>query len=170
MTIRLARALPDWTIDALDGSAAMLDLAHAAAMDHDVQSRVRLSEARIPYDEPPGTGYDLLFSNSLLHHLAEPRPFWSALIRWGKAAAFIFLMDLMRPNSESDARALVERYASSEPEILRIDFYNSLRAAYRPVEVREQLADAGLAHLAVEVVSDRHFVVWGRSRGSSPLF
>jgi trans-aconitate methyltransferase len=162
MTVRLARALPAWTIDALDGSPVMLDLAREAAARNGVQSRLRFSEAVIPHGAPPDTGYDLIFSNSLLHHLEEPRALWSGLIRWGRPGSFVFVADLMRPESEAEARGLVERYASSEPEVLQRDFYNSLRAAYRPEEVRVQLADAGLGHLALEVISDRHFVVWGR--------
>ena len=49
-----------------------------------------------------------------------------------------------------------------DPEVLRQDFRNSLIAAYRPDEVRAQLAAAGLAHLAVEQVTDRHLLVTGR--------
>jgi len=56
---------------------------------------------------------------------------------------------------------LVERYASGEPAVPRTDFYNSLLAAYRPVEIEAQLEAAALSHLAIEVISDRHFIVWG---------
>ena len=51
------------------------------------------------------------------------------------------------------------RYSRDEPEVLRRDFYNSLLAAYRPEEVREQLDRAGLKRLRVEAVSDRHWLV-----------
>jgi hypothetical protein len=70
-------------------------------------------------------------------------------------------MDLMRPASRADAHALVERYASGEPAVLRTDFCNSLLAAYRPEEIKAQLQAARLSHLAIEVISDRHFIVWG---------
>jgi hypothetical protein len=56
---------------------------------------------------------------------------------------------------------MVDRYAHNEPEVLRTDFYNSLLAAYRPPEIREQLREAELGHLEIEVVSDRHLLVWG---------
>ncbi|HVO27204.1 MAG TPA: hypothetical protein VMW56_26635 [Candidatus Margulisiibacteriota bacterium] len=55
----------------------------------------------------------------------------------------------------------MERYASGEPAVPRTDFYNSLLAAYRPVEIEAQLEAAALSHLAIEVISDRHFIVWG---------
>ena len=56
---------------------------------------------------------------------------------------------------------LVEAHAGSEPEQLRNDFYRSLLAGYQPDEVRQQLVAAGLPQLTLEVVTDRHFVVWG---------
>jgi hypothetical protein len=37
-------------------------------------------------------------------------------------------------------------------------------AAYRPLEIHEQLDRASLSHLEVEVVTDRHFIVWGPTR------
>jgi len=162
VTIRLARALPGWTIDALDGSPAMLDLARHAAVASGVGSRIRFLEATLPAAELPQAGYELLASNSLLHHLAEPDSLWSTIVRSAVAGAFVFVMDLVRPRSEAEARVLVDRYAANEAEVLRRDFLNSLRAAYRPSEVRSQLAHARLGHLTVEEVSDRHLVVWGR--------
>ena len=74
-------------------------------------------------------------------------------------------MDLARPDSDVDARALVDEYASGEPEVLREDFYNSLLAAYTVAEIREQLRHSGLGLLAVEMCSDRHWMVSGRLAG-----
>src|SRR5262249_52310099 len=88
MTMRVAAALPAWTIDAIDGSRAMLALARAAAAEAGARSRVRFREAVIPRDEMPGREYDLLFSNSLLHHLVDPLALWSAIDRHGKRGSF----------------------------------------------------------------------------------
>jgi hypothetical protein len=73
----------------------------------------------------------------------------------------VFVGDLLRPASEAAARAIVAREAGGEPELLRRDFLHSLCAAYTPDEVRAQLAAAGLAHFAVEVRSDRHWIAYG---------
>jgi hypothetical protein len=73
-------------------------------------------------------------------------------------------MDLMRPGSFEEAAWLVELYAKGEPPLLRNDFYNSLLAAFEPEEVKAQLKEAGLDHLAVTPVSDRHLVVSGYGR------
>jgi hypothetical protein len=69
-------------------------------------------------------------------------------------------MDLRRPDSRERAGALVQEYAAAEPEILRRDFFNSLLAAFRPEEITQQLAQAGLA-LRVEAAGDRHVIVHG---------
>ncbi len=71
-------------------------------------------------------------------------------------------MDLMRPASESAARALVAQHVADAPAILRRDFYNSLCAAFTPAELVTQLAAAGLAGLRVATVSDRHLAIHGR--------
>jgi hypothetical protein len=71
-------------------------------------------------------------------------------------------MDLNRPDDAETVEALVARYAERAPEVLRTDFRNSLLAAYRPDEIRQQLARCGLEHLQVETVSDRHLLVSGR--------
>ena len=87
---------------------------------------------------------------------------WNSIRQFAGPAALVFVMDLMRPESEARARELTEWYAAAEPEILRRDFHHSLLAAYREDEVRVQLEEAGLVHFSATVVSDRHWVVWGR--------
>jgi 2-polyprenyl-3-methyl-5-hydroxy-6-metoxy-1,4-benzoquinol methylase len=119
-------------------------------------------EARLPEQPPPAEAYDLVLSNSLLHHLPDPAILWQAVARWARLGAGVFVMDLLRPASPEAARALMEQYAAGEPEVLRHDFHHSLLAAYRPDEVREQLRQAGLEALDLLAVSDRHWIVFGR--------
>jgi len=162
VTIRFARAFPGWRVDGVDGSAAMLRYGRAAVERAGLQGRVALIQAYLPEGGVPGEGYDLILSNSLLHHLGEPQVLWSSVRRWGGDGAHVFVMDLLRPESRERAQGLVEAYSGGEPEILRHDFFHSLLAAYRVAEVEGQLAAAGLGHLAVQPASDRHLIVWGR--------
>lgn len=162
VTLRLARAYPRCQIDGLDGAAAMLDLGKTAVRQAGLEARVRLVQGYLPGAEPPCAAYDAVVSNSLLHHLAEPAVLWASIKRWAKPGAPVLVMDLLRPDSPAALGALVARYAAEAPEVLRRDFANSLRAAYRLEEVRAQLANAGLAELAARPVSDRHLLVSGR--------
>ena len=109
-----------------------------------------------------GDGFDGAISNSLLHHLQEPGVLWETLKENVRPGAPVFVMDLLRPESRSEAEALVETYSGDEPDVLRRDFFLSLCAAYRVDEIEQQLTAAGLSHLTVEVISDRHWVVFGR--------
>jgi SAM-dependent methyltransferase len=166
VAVRFARAYPRWTVDAADASQAMLAAAVPLLERAGMSERISRLHLRLPCDSPGERRYNLVFSNSLLHHLAAPAVLWDALRRWTRPDAAVFIMDLLRPRSRKEAGGLVERYASGEPSVLRDDFYNSLLAAYRPEEVRGQLAAAGLGDLTLEVVSDRHGIVWGRISAS----
>jgi hypothetical protein len=73
----------------------------------------------------------------------------------------VLVMDLMRPSDEAEVGRLLDTYAEGEPEVLRRDFANSLRAAFTPDEVLAQLTAAGLGDLSVWPASDRHLVVEG---------
>lgn len=149
--------------DALDGSAAMLEHARKA-LDAlpGLAGRCRLIQDRLPSDRLPKAAYDLVLSNSLLHHLHEPQVLWQTVRESAKPGAIVLVMDLMRPASAMWAESLVAAYAADAPEVLRNDFRNSLFAAFEPREVVEQLRAAGLDGLEVGVVSDRHLAVMGR--------
>lgn len=162
---RFARAQPGWRVDGLDGSPAMLAIAREMTIDAGLDARIEYHEVRLPAPPSEDGGYELIFSNSLLHHLADPGVFWSTIRDWSEALGTVFVMDLLRPPSRERVTELVRRYADSEPEILRTDFHNSLLAAFEIGEVEAQLEQADLEHLQVEVVSDRHFIVWGAAGG-----
>ncbi|TVQ88615.1 MAG: class I SAM-dependent methyltransferase [Chromatiaceae bacterium] len=162
--IRFLARYPQATCDALDGSEPMLAMARSAlAARPGVVSRARLICDKLPSAQLPYQAYDLILSNSLLHHLHEPQVLWRTVRAAGKPGAIVLIMDLMRPASVGWAAALVESYAGGESEVLRQDFLNSLFASFEPAEVTQQLREAQLDHaLAVHVVSDRHLAVWGR--------
>jgi SAM-dependent methyltransferase len=165
--IRLLRAYPKATCDGLDGSQAMLDQAQAA-LDGlpGIARRARFICACLPSEELEAGAYDLVVSNSLLHHLHDPQVLWGAIRRAGRPGALVQVVDLMRPASPGWAEALVATYADEAPDVLRNDFRNSLFAAFEPAEVEAQLEEAGLGGLEVAVISDRHLAVFGRLPGA----
>jgi trans-aconitate methyltransferase len=163
VTIRFARAYPDCEITGVDGAEAMLAFAREAVTATGIAAQVRLCRAYLPAALTGVETVDTVISNSLLHHLADPAVLWQTLTQLPAARVAVFVMDLMRPLSEQGARELVQQSAGQEPQILRRDFYYSLCAAYRPDEIQAQLRAIGLArHLQIEVVSDRHLIVWGQ--------
>ena len=167
ISLRFARAFPQWSVEGWDASAAMLKYGYQAVERAGLQNRVTLKKVHVPqsdtsHDTKSDTAYyPLIFSNSLLHHLADPMVLWSELLRLSVGGAEVFVMDLMRPANRDAVTHFVDLYAQGEPDVLRQDFFNSLLAAYRLDEVEAQLEKAGLSELQVRAVSDRHFIVWG---------
>lgn len=155
----VAEAFLRLQIDAIDGSAAMLDLAERLTPSA-LQSRIRFIRGKIQDVLLPRDDYDLIFSNSLLHHLPEPQSLWQMIKRCGKSGTRVAVMDLLRPETSDQAKCLVEMYAADEPEVLRRDFYHSLLAAFTFDEIVEQLDSAGL-DFELERISDRHVFVSG---------
>jgi ubiquinone/menaquinone biosynthesis C-methylase UbiE len=158
---RYARAFPGWQVHGLDGSLPMVQTGQQLVAAAGLTQRITLCQCHLPDGAAPLPSYDLVYSNSVLHHLAEPGVLWACVQRWCRAGGPVFVMDLRRPDTEQELQHLVHEYSRDDPEVLRSDFRNSLRAAYRAEEVREQLARAGLQRLRVEVASDRHWLVWG---------
>lgn len=159
--IRLAHDCPKVTSVGVDGAEAMLALGRKAIDAKGLKARIRLVRGLLPgADVSPG--FDAVISNSILHHLADPSVLWRETKRLGRPGAAVYMADLSRPVSKADAERIVDAYAKDEHPILKVDFFNSLLAAFTPDEVSAQLAASGLGDLTVSMVSDRHLVVKGR--------
>nr|MBI3613104.1 class I SAM-dependent methyltransferase [Nitrospirota bacterium] len=158
--IRFVRALPGCQVTGVDASAAMIRLADEAVRAAGLSDRIALRCDRVQglrLDEPA----DAAVSNSLLHHLPNPLTFWYELKRLVKPGSFVLVMDLLRPETQEEAQAIVDRYAADEPAVLRRDFYHSLLASFTEDEVAAQLAELNLSRLLIDVPDDRHWVVGG---------
>ncbi|OGA53212.1 MAG: methyltransferase type 12, partial [Betaproteobacteria bacterium RIFCSPLOWO2_12_FULL_62_13] len=162
VTIRFARTYPEARIDGVEGAVAMLELGRRAVARAALNNRIALIESRLPDASFDGRNYDAIICNSLLHHLADPNVLWQTVRMAARRGAPLLVMDLLRPQSAHATRALVKLHAADAPAILQRDFYNSLRAAYRPDEVAAQLQMTGFKQFKLSVVSDRHWIVWGK--------
>jgi len=159
--IRLARAMPESHITAVDGSLEMLKLAEHAVRSAGFEGRIVLEHTRIPSRLLPDLSFDAVLSKDMLHHLPDPNVLWNEAKRVVKPSGIICVMDLVRPGSPEAAMAIVESVTPNEHPLLKQDFYNSLCAAFTPEEVRDQLRNAHLP-LEVERVSPRHMRIRGR--------
>lgn len=163
--VRIAQQLPLVQIDAVDGAAAMLHFAEQRLQTAQLTERIHLIQAHLPSTQLQ-TGYDVILSNSLLHHLHYPQILWRESRRLAHPQTVLLVMDLMRPESRHQAEIMMGIYAKDAPPVLRRDFFNSLLAAYRLEEIQQQLHDEGLSHLTAREVSDRHWAVAGKVFGS----
>ena len=164
VAVRLAREQPGAQVTAVDGSASMLALARVAVRAAGLEDRIALVHGRLPGLDLAERRFDLLLCKDMMHHLPDPQVLWSEVKRLGRPGAAVYVMDLARPDSPDEARAIVERVSGGEDPMLKEDFYNSLCAAFTADEVRAQLAIAGLT-LAVGQLTERHLCVRGRLPG-----
>jgi polyphosphate kinase len=159
ISCRFAKAFPLCKVHAIDGSKSMLNRAKSV-MTPDLEQRISFIESVLPDVSLPQSSYEIIFSNSLLHHLHDPQTLWQSLKKYSRPGTRIIIMDLLRPDDIEDAQSMVNNYTANEPEILKRDFYNSLLAAFSLSEISEQLATADL-NLNVEQISDRHVLITG---------
>jgi ubiquinone/menaquinone biosynthesis C-methylase UbiE len=162
ISCRFAQAFPDCSLDGVDASETMLTYGRNLVEKQGLSERVHLLNGYIPNLTLPRLRYDVIISNSLLHHLANPLSLWETIKRSVKPSGAIFIMDLLRPPSREEAHYLVKTHSKQEPEILQQDFFNSLLAAYSVAEIEAQLQAIGLYYLEIYEVSDRHWVAVGR--------
>jgi ubiquinone/menaquinone biosynthesis C-methylase UbiE len=103
IVLKLSRRLPGWEFAAVDHSPNMIhqareNLTAAARVAPDLPRRVEFSVAdgnRLAF---PDAAFDLVMSNSVLHHLAEPCRFLAEAARLAKPTGAILLRDLRRPS------------------------------------------------------------------------
>lgn len=159
--IRLVRMRPTWHVTAVDASPAMFDLARQAVRQAGLENSIDLRLVDAKATQLPDDRYDVILSNSILHHLADVPAFWRELRRVAAPGAAVLLRDLARPDTPQQAHQIVDTYAGSETPLLQEEYYRSLLAAYTVAEVRDQLHQAGLAGLKVIMITDRHLDVFG---------
>jgi ubiquinone/menaquinone biosynthesis C-methylase UbiE len=156
---RFAEAYPRSRTHAVDGAKAMIDVGEESLSPF-LQKRIHFILGRLPNVVLPNPYYDIIYSNSLLHHLHDPLTMWQVIKHYSRPNTRIVIMDLLRPDSIESAQIMVDTYAGNEPQILQQDFYNSLLAAFSLEEIRQQIKDAGLP-LDIEQISNRHVFISG---------
>ena len=106
--------------------------------------------------ELPDGHFDAVYSNTILHHIPDPRPFLSEAYRMLRPGGALLIRDLFRPESEERRDELVELYATDASSDQRELFRASLHAAFTPDELRAIANEAGLDDAEVIIDSDRH--------------
>jgi ubiquinone/menaquinone biosynthesis C-methylase UbiE len=99
----------------------------------------------------------MVTSNSLVHHIPDPRAVFQEIARIARPGAPILIRDLVRPDNQHSLRQLLETHASQWRPLQRQLFADSLHAALTLEEVRQILDHCGLADVGVTQITDRHW-------------
>ncbi len=158
--ILLAERFPEVRITAIDMSLEMLKIARLRIAEAGLSQRVRLmpGDAKsLPFADGLFEG---VFSNTILHHVADPFAFLREAARVCSRNGKILIRDLMRPADEEELDRLVGLHAVGATGKQRKLLADSLRAAYTPAELARIAEEAGLAGARIEKSSDRHLTLY----------
>jgi ubiquinone/menaquinone biosynthesis C-methylase UbiE len=148
--------IPDANVVAIDLAPRMLALAESrlAASPHGSRVELRLADAKaLDFED---ASFDAVFSNTILHHLADPRPLLREAHRVLRPGGVLLVRDLYRPPNPARVAELVALHAASASEYGRELFRASLCAALTPSELRAVADEAGLTDARLVVDTDRH--------------
>ena len=157
--IEVCRQATSAEVVAVDLAEHMLRLARENVRRAGLEGRVRPERAdakRLPF---AGGSFAAVMSNSIVHHIPEPRGALAEMLRVARPGALLFVRDLLRPADDGEVRRLVAAYAGSANAQQRQMFEDSLRAALTLAEVRELAAGLGLDPGHVRQTTDRHWTL-----------
>ncbi len=166
--VELCRRDAGVELDAIDLASHMLALAERNVARAGLGRRIRL--ARMDAKSTPWAegAFDAVMSNSIVHHIPEPRQVLAEVWRLVRRGGVLFVRDLARPDDAARVAELVSTYApipDAAPEVRGMHerqrglFEASLRAALTADEVRGLVAPLGIPGDAVRSTSDRHWTL-----------
>ena len=150
------------TVVASDLAQAMLVVARHNVQAAGFQDSIELVLRDCKQLPEPDATYQAVMSNSIVHHIPEPRAVMHELWRVLKPGGVLFVRDLMRPEDIGLLNHLVKTYAGDANDHQQKMFRESLHAALTVSEVREILVELGISPDAVKATSDRHWTICAR--------
>jgi ubiquinone/menaquinone biosynthesis C-methylase UbiE len=155
--ILICQMRPQWKLTAIDFSHNMLLVGAQNVEAAGLQQQIQLEQVdakQMPY---PDNDFDMVISNSIVHHLPDPLPFFREVKRVLKPKGAILLRDLLRPADEATMDAHVSSIGEEYNEYQRKLFRDSLNASFTLDEVNQLVQAAGLEGVKVYQSSDRHW-------------
>jgi ubiquinone/menaquinone biosynthesis C-methylase UbiE len=155
--IELCRHLAEVRIIAIDLAEHMLQVGRENVRRAGLEGRISLERRdakKLPYSSD---FFGAAISNSIVHHIPEPRAVLAEMDRVVKPGGALFVRDLLRPDKDETVHHLVQTYAGDANSHQRQMFEDSLRAALSLSEIRSLVADLGFGVTTVQQTTDRHW-------------
>lgn len=155
--VELCRQDHECRVMAVDLAVSMLELARYNVEAAGMIERITLAQVdakKMGYDRG---AFDLVMSNSIIHHIPEPLICLREMVRVTAEDGLLFIRDLMRPQNAEMLDGLVLAYTGKESEYSQQLFRDSLHAALSLDEIRELVASLGFDPNSVQATSDRHW-------------
>ncbi len=157
--IILADLQPQWHIIAVDLAESMLKLASKNIEKAGKSQQITLTLVdgkKMPYDDH---SFDIVMSNSLVHHIPNPLDLFREIDRVVKSNGSILIRDLLRPESENDIEEIVKQANLDYNPRQKKLFKDSLNAALTLDEIKEIISQIGWHNAQVYQSSSRHWTL-----------
>jgi ubiquinone/menaquinone biosynthesis C-methylase UbiE len=155
--IELCRRYADCRVMAADAAVSMLELARYNVEVNSLSERIELAHVdakRLPFADAM---FDVVMSNSIVHHIPEPMDVLREAVRVTRARGLLFIRDLLRPDSDNGLQHLVDTYAAGANDHQKHMFADSLHAALSLADIRSLIVSLGLPAETVQQTTDRHW-------------
>lgn len=155
--VLLCLKCPQWQVIGIDLAENMLKIGKQHVQEAGLEKQIALEiidAKQMPY---PDGYFQMVISNSLVHHLPEPLPLFQEISRVLQPNGAIFIRDLMRPADEQAIDALTESIGSEYDAHQTKLFRDSLQAALTIDEVKDLILQSGLENVKVYPSSERHW-------------
>jgi ubiquinone/menaquinone biosynthesis C-methylase UbiE len=157
--ILMCQRQPQYLFTAVDLAQSMLIVGQNNVESAQLTQRIRLERVdtkRMPY---PDLEYDMVISNSLVHHLPEPLPFFQEVKRLVKPGGAILIRDLIRPETETEINDLVTQLGGDYDPHQQDLFRDSLQAALTLAEVQTLLDRVNIPDVSLDRSSNLHWTI-----------
>jgi ubiquinone/menaquinone biosynthesis C-methylase UbiE len=165
--IAMCTRAPDLRMVGVDLAEHMLAIARKNVERAGLTARItlqRIDAKALPFGDGE---FEAVVSNSIIHHIPNPTHALGEMVR--VAERFVFVRDLLRPETDEDVKRLVLLHggepASREPDAIATHARQvalldaSIRAALTLEEVRAMVAPFGVPASSVTQTSDRHYTI-----------
>jgi ubiquinone/menaquinone biosynthesis C-methylase UbiE len=157
--ILMCQSQPQYLITGVDLAQSMLIIGQRNVAEAGLTQRIRLERVdskRMPY---PDLEFDMLISNSLVHHLPDPLSFFAEIKRLVRPGGALLIRDLIRPESDRIVNELVAKIGGDYDPHQQQLFHDSLKAALTLAEVQSLIDRVGLLQVKLTQSSELHWTI-----------
>jgi ubiquinone/menaquinone biosynthesis C-methylase UbiE len=155
--IELCRQSATARVTAIDLAEHMLALGRENVRRAGLAERIKLERVdakQMPYKS---ASFAALISNSIVHHIPEPKKVLAEMVRVTRPGGVLFVRDLLRPPDQATLDHIVRTYAGDANAHQQKMFADSLHAALSLAELRDMISSLGVDPDHVRRTSDRHW-------------